>query len=192
MEPKQILMSAVGVGIGVGVGLGLASGQTVGKWTGSSSSMNTITGEKMEQELLRMVIDGRDTKVTFDEFPYYLSEQTRVLLTSAACFYLRKGDFSKHTRNLSPASRAILLSGPTELYQQMLAKALAHFFEAKLLLLDVTDFVLKIQSKYGSNNESSFKRSTSETTLERLTGFLGSFSILPAKEEPKGGINILH
>ncbi|CAO2819141.1 unnamed protein product [Amaranthus hypochondriacus] len=188
MEPKQILMSAVGVGIGVGVGLGLASGQTVGKWTGSSSSMNTITGEKMEQELLRMVIDGRDTKVTFDEFPYYLSEQTRVLLTSAACFYLRKGDFSKHTRNLSPASRAILLSGPTELYQQMLAKALAHFFEAKLLLLDVTDFVLKIQSKYGSNNESSFKRSTSETTLERLTGFLGSFSILPAKEEPKGSL----
>jgi len=31
-----------------------------------------------------------------------------------------------------------------ELYQQMLAKALAHFFEAKLLLLDVTDFSLKV------------------------------------------------
>lgn len=32
-----------------------------------------------------------------------------------------------------------------ELYQQMLAKALAHFFEAKLLLLDVTDFSLKVR-----------------------------------------------
>lgn len=31
-----------------------------------------------------------------------------------------------------------------EFYQQMLAKALAHFFEAKLLLLDVTDFSLKV------------------------------------------------
>ena len=31
-----------------------------------------------------------------------------------------------------------------ELYQQMLAKALAHYFEAKLLLLDVTDFLLKV------------------------------------------------
>ncbi|KNA19930.1 hypothetical protein SOVF_056920 isoform A, partial [Spinacia oleracea] len=186
MDQKQLLMSAVGVGIGVGVGLGLASGQTMSKWTGGSSPSNTITAERMEQELLRMVIDGRDAKVTFDEFPYYLSEQTRVLLTSAACFYLRKGDFSKYTRNLSPASRAILLSGPAEIYQQMLAKALAHFFEAKLLLLDVTDFVLKIQSKFGVNNESSFKRSTSETTLERLSGLLGSFSILPAKEEPKG------
>jgi len=35
-----------------------------------------------------------------------------------------------------------------ELYQQMLAKALAHFFDAKLLLLDVTDFYLKV-SIYG-------------------------------------------
>lgn len=32
-----------------------------------------------------------------------------------------------------------------ELYQQMLAKALAHYFEAKLLLLDVTDFSLKVR-----------------------------------------------
>lgn len=31
-----------------------------------------------------------------------------------------------------------------ELYQQMLAKALAHYFEAKLLLLDITDFSLKV------------------------------------------------
>ncbi|KAK9698517.1 hypothetical protein RND81_08G110200 [Saponaria officinalis] len=181
MDQKNLLMSAVGVGIGVGVGFGLASGQTVSKWTGNSSGSNVITADKMEQELLRSIIDGRDGNVTFDEFPYYLSEKTRVLLTSAACFYLRKGDFSKYTRNLSPASRAILLSGPAELYQQMLAKALAHFFEAKLLLLDVTDFVLKIQSKYGVNQESSLKRTISETTLERLTGFLGS--ILPAKEE---------
>jgi len=86
---------------------------------------------------------------------------------------LKKGDFSKYTRNLAPASRTILLSGPAgwsscnlalfksgccrlkvskmclcnaELYQQMLAKALAHFFDAKLLLLDVTDFVLKVSN----------------------------------------------
>lgn len=96
-------------------------------------------------------------------------------LTSAAYFHLKQADFSKHTRNLSPASRAILLSGPTgmlswsygstihasfilirtndfyfflvlseELYRQMLAKALAHSFDAKLLLLDVTEFTLRV------------------------------------------------
>ncbi|KAA8520892.1 hypothetical protein F0562_011565 [Nyssa sinensis] len=162
MEQKHILMSALSVGIGVGVGFGLASGQTVSKWTG-------------------------DSKVTFEEFPYYLSEQTRVLLTNAAFVHLKKADFSKHTRNLSPASRTILLSGPAELYQQILAKALAHYFEAKLLLLDATDFSLKIQTKYGATNkESSFKRSISETTLGRMSGLLGQFSMLQPREESKG------
>lgn len=32
----------------------------------------------------------------------------------------------------------------TETYHQTLAKALAHFYEAKLLVLDVTDFSLKV------------------------------------------------
>lgn len=33
-----------------------------------------------------------------------------------------------------------------ELYQQMLAKALADYFDAKLLLLDATDFFLKVST----------------------------------------------
>ncbi|KAG7952982.1 hypothetical protein I3843_12G087300 [Carya illinoinensis] len=184
MEQKSILLSALSVGVGVGVGLGFASGQAVSKWSRAGSASNAVTLEKMEQEMLRLIVDGRESKVTFDQFPYYLSEQTRVLLTSAAYFHLKDADISKYTQNLSPASRAILLSGPTELYQQMLAKALAHFFEAKLLLLDVTEFSLKIQSKYGSaNKEYSFKRSTSESTLERLSDLFGSFSILPQRED---------
>jgi hypothetical protein len=40
------------------------------------------------------------------------SEKIRMLLTSAAFVHLKHADFSKHTRNLSPASRTILLSGP--------------------------------------------------------------------------------
>ncbi|KAG4999030.1 hypothetical protein JHK87_020102 [Glycine soja] len=187
MEQKSILISALGVGVGVGVGIGLASGQSVGKWGANTFSSNAITAEKMEQEMLRQVVDGRESNATFDKFPYYLSEQTRVLLTSAAYVHLKHAEVSKYTRNLAPASRTILLSGPAELYQQMLAKALAHYFEAKLLLLDLTDFSLKIQSKYGfSNMESSFRRSTSETTLERLSDLFGSFSIFSQREEPKG------
>ncbi|GAU19380.1 hypothetical protein TSUD_76240 [Trifolium subterraneum] len=115
------------------------------------------------------------------------TEQTRVLLTSAAYVHLKHAEVSKYTRNLAPASRTILLSGPAELYQQVLAKALAHYFEAKLLLLDLTDFSLKVQSKYCSGNkEYSFKRSTSESTLEKLSDLFGSFSIFQQREEPKG------
>lgn len=36
-----------------------------------------------------------------------------MLLTSAAYVHLKHMDVSRHTRNLSPASRAILLSGPS-------------------------------------------------------------------------------
>ncbi|CAL4959105.1 unnamed protein product [Urochloa decumbens] len=188
MEGKSVVMSALGIGIGVGVGLGLASAPWAGARSGSSR--DGVTVERVKQELRRLLVDGADSKATFDEFPYYLSEQTRVVLTSAAYVHLKQADISKYTRNLAPASRAILLSGPAELYQQMLAKALAHYFQAKLLLLDPTDFLIKIHSKYGTGGrtEQPFKRSISETTLERVTGLLGSLSILPQKEQPKGTI----
>ncbi|KAE9459539.1 hypothetical protein C3L33_08514, partial [Rhododendron williamsianum] len=149
-----MLMSALGVGIGVGVGIGLASGQTVSKWTGSTPSTNAVTPERMEHEMVGLVVDGKDTKVTFDEFPYYLSEQTRILLTSGAFVHLKKAAFSKHTRNLSPASRAILLSGPAGWLSQYVP----------------------------------FKRSISESTLERMSGLFGSSSMLQPKDEKRGHI----
>ncbi|CAN1254147.1 Outer mitochondrial transmembrane helix translocase [Linum perenne] len=193
MEQKQFLLSALGVGVGVGVGLGLAS-PTVSKWTGVNvPPTNAVTGDKLEQELLRQVIHGRESGVTFAEFPYYLSEQTRVLLTSAAYVHLKHAEVSKYTRNLSPASRTILLSGPAETYQQMLVKALAHYFDAKLLLLDVTDFSLKVGESFFNFPvfwcDLTGGRSTS---MERLSGFLESFSILPQDMESRGTLRRQH
>ncbi|CAL0311405.1 unnamed protein product [Lupinus luteus] len=174
MEHKNILISALSAGVGLGIGL--ASRQRVSKWgQNNNNNTNSITPQNMEQEMLRLVVDGRNTNVTFNNFPYYLSEQTRVLLTSAGYVHLKHAEVSKYTRNLAPASRTILLSGSAELYQQVLAKALAHYFEAKLLLLDLTDFSLK-----------AFKRSTSESTLDRLSDLFGSFSIFPQREDSKG------
>lgn len=115
------------------------------------------------------------------------SERTRLLLTNAAYVHLNHADVSKYTRNLSPANRAILLSGPAELYQQALARALAHYFDAKLLLLDITNFSLKMQNKYGcAKKEPSLNRSVSEVALERVSSLFGSFSILPQREETRG------
>jgi SpoVK/Ycf46/Vps4 family AAA+-type ATPase len=130
-------------------------------WAGGGSggpARAGVTLERVEQELRRLVVDGKDSKVTFDEFPYYLSEQTRVVLTSAAYVHLKQAEISNYTRNLAPASRAILLSGPAELYQQMLAKALAHYFEAKILLLDPTDFLIKLHGKYGTGGSDQVSR----------------------------------
>nr|GMC58267.1 katanin P60 ATPase-containing subunit A1 [Ipomoea batatas] len=206
MEQKSLIISALSVG--VGVGLGLASGQAVSKWTGSGGATNSA--DQIELELRRLVRDGKDTGVSFENFPYYLRqalthmafsclsisqfllilwvcERLRVLLTSAAYVHLNHMDMSRHTRNLSPASRAILLSGPAEPCQQALAKALAHHFKAKLILLDISDFSLKVQCKYGvTKRVPSSKRSISEVTLGCVSNLLGSFSILPEKEGTGG------
>ncbi|KAI9086605.1 hypothetical protein K1719_031466 [Acacia pycnantha] len=187
MEQKHVLLSALSLGVGVGVGFGLSSGQVLQKWVGWNP---TLCGEQIEQELFRLLIDGNECKETLEHFPYYLSERTRDLLTSAAFVHLKQLHFSKHTRNLSPASRTILLSGPEELYLQILAKALAHHFESKLLLLDIVDFSFKMQSKYGcARKESSFRRSLFEATLKQVSCFFGSFSVLPSTRKTKGTLH---
>jgi hypothetical protein len=85
MEQKHIVLSALSVGVGVGIGL--ASGKTVSKWRGDAS--DGINSETMEQELLRQVIDGRDSGVTFDQFPYYL----RSLFLSLICYLFKNQYF---------------------------------------------------------------------------------------------------
>ncbi|KAI7744649.1 hypothetical protein M8C21_021845, partial [Ambrosia artemisiifolia] len=177
MEQKHILLSALSVGVGVGVGLG------VNKWSNGGVE-DGVTAAQIEHELFRLLVDGKDEKDTLKDFPYYLSERTRWLLTSAAYVHLKHLDVSKYTRNLSPASRAILLSGPAEFYHQKLAKALSHDFDAKLLMLDIVNFSLKMQSKYGLKKDSSVKRSISDMALERMSSLLGSFST--AKEDGGG------
>lgn len=73
MEQKHIILSALSVGVGVGVGLGLSSGQRVSKWvSGDDRSPDEISEELIEQELMRQVVDGRNSKVTFEKFPYYI------------------------------------------------------------------------------------------------------------------------
>ncbi|KAK9075367.1 hypothetical protein SSX86_003690 [Deinandra increscens subsp. villosa] len=177
MEQKHILLSALSVGVGVGVGLG------VNKWSGGGVEEG-VTAAQIEHELLRLIVDGKDEKDTLKEFPYYLSERTRWLLTSAAYVHLKHLDVTKYTRNLSPASRAILLSGPAEFYHQKLAKALSHDFEAKLLMIDIANFSVKMQQKYGLRKDSSVKRSISDMALEHMSSLLGSFST--AKEDDGG------
>lgn len=70
MEQKHVLLSALSVGVGLGVGLGLSSGQAVQKWVGGNS--DEVSGEQIVEELKKLVVDGKDSKVTFDDFPYYL------------------------------------------------------------------------------------------------------------------------
>ncbi|BBN05173.1 ATPase family AAA domain-containing protein 1 [Marchantia polymorpha subsp. ruderalis] len=138
MERKHIVAVTVGA---VGVGLALAATPVLLRRNDSLA---------LQRELVELVQLGKDGSVTVQDLPYYLNDQACHVLTNAAYVHLKQAQFSKFTSQLSAASQAILLSGPegSEAYHQRVAKALAHNFEAKLLLLDVTDLVSK--SKVGA------------------------------------------
>ncbi|XP_052180628.1 uncharacterized protein LOC127793889 [Diospyros lotus] len=95
------------------------------------------------------VLDGKDMEVSFDNFPYYLSENTKNVLISAAYIHLKHKEQVKYTSELPTVNPRILLSGPagSEIYQEMLAKALARFFGAKLLIFDCHSFLGGLSAK---------------------------------------------
>ncbi|XP_062180819.1 peroxisomal ATPase PEX6-like [Phragmites australis] len=190
MEQRNLIVSALSVGVGVGLGLASARWAAPAHGEGSGGVGSGAGVAEVEAELRRLVLDGRESDVTFDEFHYYLSEQTKEVLISAAFVHLKKAELSKHIRNLSAASRAILLSGPTEPYLQSLAGALSHYFKARLLILDITDFSLRIQSKYGGSSKAMVhNQSKAETTFGRVSDLFGSFMTFPKKDEPRESLH---
>ncbi|CAO2146380.1 unnamed protein product [Urochloa humidicola] len=84
------------------------------------------------------IISPSDIDVTFENFPYYLSENTKNVLLSCAFIHLEKKEFIKQFAEISSINQRILLSGPagSEIYQETLVKALAKHFGARLLVVD--------------------------------------------------------
>ncbi|KAK3164816.1 hypothetical protein QOZ80_1AG0025190 [Eleusine coracana subsp. coracana] len=183
---RSILASAVG--LGVGVGLGLAS-TPFSVRSPSRGSTDGPTPVELEAELRRLVIDGCDTGVTFDDFPYYISEEMRLALTSTAYPYLNQEVLPKHINVHTHSSRTILLCGQSEFCLCSLAKAVAHQFNARLLVLDVLELAKRIKHKYGCMDNAQamiLEKSTVESTLRRLYGLIESFNCLSMKAEPTG------
>ncbi|KAL1553960.1 hypothetical protein AAHA92_14573 [Salvia divinorum] len=116
----------------------------------ASQSVMCSRGSAFRDDLIAAILDGRDLEVSFDNFPYYLSESTKSVLIAASYIQLKHKDQVKLTSELPTLNPRILLSGPagSDIYQEMLAKALAHYFGAKLLIFDSHSF-LKGSSKDG-------------------------------------------
>ncbi|XP_073272500.1 uncharacterized protein [Primulina huaijiensis] len=103
----------------------------------SVSGMCTRTSA-FRESIIASILRGRQLEVTFDNFPYYLCENTKNVLVAASYIHLKHKDQVKFTSELPTLNPRILLSGPagSNIYQEMLSKALAHFFGAKLLIFD--------------------------------------------------------
>ncbi|KAL9168499.1 hypothetical protein ABFS82_04G019300 [Erythranthe guttata] len=100
----------------------------------SLASRRQAYKDALQQGLLHC----KDIEVSFDDFQYYLSETTKKVLIASAYIHLKCNKFTKFASELPTLCPRILLSGPagSEIYQETLAKALAKYFGAGLLIVD--------------------------------------------------------
>ncbi|XP_021898049.1 uncharacterized protein LOC110814778, partial [Carica papaya] len=153
------------------------------------------------EEIRGGILDGRDLEVSFDNFPYYLSEHTKNVLIASSYIHLKHKELVNYASDLAAINPRILLSGPagSEIYQEMLAKALANHFGAKLLIFDSHSFLGGLSSKEaellkdGHNLDKSYNRIRQEYLAkfaDRLVGEgeIPSSSVVPcsgSESQPK-------
>ncbi|KAJ6888879.1 hypothetical protein NC652_029851 [Populus alba x Populus x berolinensis] len=109
----------------------------------ASTSGMSLRCAVFKEDLHAGILNGKNIEVSFDNFPYYLSENTKNVLIAASFIHLMHKKYAKYTSELTTVNPRILLSGPagSEIYQEMLAKALANYFGAKLLVFDSHSFL---------------------------------------------------
>ncbi|XP_050266466.1 uncharacterized protein LOC126710130 [Quercus robur] len=91
-----------------------------------------------KDNLQQGILNPDNIEVSFESFPYYLSDTTKDVLIASTYVHLKCYKFTKYALDLPTVSPRILLSGPagSEIYQETLAKALAKHFGARLLIVD--------------------------------------------------------
>ncbi|KAI3943313.1 hypothetical protein MKW92_008680 [Papaver armeniacum] len=103
-----------------------------------STTLSATRSQAFKDSLQQGILSASDIEVSFDNFPYYLSETTKNVLVASTFINLKCNEFTKYTSDLPTISPRILLSGPpgSDIYQETLAKALAKHFGARLLVVD--------------------------------------------------------
>ncbi|RZB85277.1 Protein MSP1 isoform A [Glycine soja] len=94
--------------------------------------------EAFKDILQQRILIAEKIDVSFETFPYYLSDTTKNVLIASTFIHLKCNGFGKYASDLPSVSPRILLSGPagSEIYQETLSKALVKHFGARLLIVD--------------------------------------------------------
>ncbi|MCD9560742.1 hypothetical protein HAX54_019531 [Datura stramonium] len=146
------------------------------RWTRESMPASTsgisLRSAVFKEEIHAAIIDGQDIEVSFDDFPYYLSENTKNVLIAATYIHLKHREQVKYTSELPAVNSRILLSGPagSEIYQEMLVKALAHYYGAKLLIFDFHAFSGGLPVKEAGPMKEGYSADKSSSRLKQIPG----------------------
>ncbi|KAK4282488.1 hypothetical protein QN277_013858 [Acacia crassicarpa] len=94
--------------------------------------------QAFKESLQQGILNPDDIDVSFESFPYFLSDTTKNVLIASTYIHLKCNGFAKYASDLPSVCPRILLSGPagSEIYQETLSKALAKHFGARLLIVD--------------------------------------------------------
>ncbi|XP_060961644.1 uncharacterized protein LOC115698051 [Cannabis sativa] len=94
--------------------------------------------QAFKDKLLQGILNSDDIEVSFENFPYYLSDTTKNILIASTYIHLKCNKFAKYALDLPSVSPRVLLSGPagSDIYQETLIKALAKHFGARLLIVE--------------------------------------------------------
>ncbi|GAU39552.1 hypothetical protein TSUD_38050 [Trifolium subterraneum] len=94
--------------------------------------------QAFRDSLEQRILNAENIDVSFETFPYYLSDTTKNVLIASTYIHLKCNGFGKYASDLPSVCPRILLSGPSgsEIYQETLSKALAKHFGARLLIVD--------------------------------------------------------
>ena len=112
------------------------------------SALDAELPEDAKQKMARMaarldslMTEPEDIDVSFDNFPYYYSEDVRRLLVASSYMYLKEAGSLSFVSGLRSMNREILVTGPphSELYQVALCKALTKSMNARLLSISLQD-----------------------------------------------------
>ncbi|KAI3919160.1 hypothetical protein MKW92_031699 [Papaver armeniacum] len=102
------------------------------------NKFRTSQRQVLKNSFRQQILSSDGLEVSFESFPYYLSENTKKVLIAPALLHLKRSNFLKYSWGLPTLSSQILLSGPadSEIYQERLTKALAKHFGARLLIVN--------------------------------------------------------
>ncbi|KAA3475071.1 AAA-type ATPase family protein isoform 1 [Gossypium australe] len=102
------------------------------------SALISTKRQAFKDSLQEGILNPDNIDVSFEKFPYYLSDTTKKVLIASTYVHLKCNKFAKYASDLPIMSPRILLSGPSgsEIYQETLSKALAKHFGARLLIVD--------------------------------------------------------
>ncbi|CAH9098745.1 unnamed protein product [Cuscuta epithymum] len=102
------------------------------------SVLISVRRNEFKHGLQQAVLSSENIGISFENFPYYLSETTKSVLIASTYINLKCNIHAKYASDLPTLCPKILLSGPagSEIYQEALTKALAKYFGARLLIVD--------------------------------------------------------